>query len=48
LGAPLALGLLLLACTLAILGYAVVRMLWSAHLRRAWSARKRQRASAPG
>jgi uncharacterized protein (DUF2062 family) len=48
LGAPLALGLLLLASTLAIVGYAVVRMLWSAHLRRAWSARKRQRASAAG
>jgi len=46
LGAPLALGLFLLACTLAIVGYIAVRMLWSARLRRAWLARKRQRASA--
>jgi len=48
LGAPLALGLFLLACTLALLGYVAVRMLWSAHLRRSWVARKRQRAGASG
>jgi uncharacterized protein (DUF2062 family) len=48
LGAPLALGLLLLACTLAVVGYVAVRMLWSAHLRRSWLARKRQRASPSG
>jgi len=47
LGAPLALGLLLLACSLALVGYVAVRMLWSAHLRRAWAARKGQR-TAPG
>jgi uncharacterized protein (DUF2062 family) len=46
LGAPLAVGLFLLACTLALLGYVAVRMLWSAHLRRSWMARKRQRATA--
>lgn len=47
LGAPLALGLLLLASTLALLGYLAVRILWSAHLRRSWMARKRHRAAAP-
>jgi uncharacterized protein (DUF2062 family) len=46
LGAPLALGLFLLACGLALLGYVAVRTLWSVHLRRAWRARKRQRLSA--
>jgi uncharacterized protein (DUF2062 family) len=48
LGAPLALGLLLLAGTFALIGYLAVRILWSAHLRRSWMARKRQRAAAPG
>lgn len=46
LGAPLALGLFLLATTLALCGYIAVRILWSAHLRRAWKARKQRRASA--
>lgn len=46
LGAPLALGLFLLASALAVLGYVTVRTLWSVHLRRAWHARKRRRASA--
>jgi uncharacterized protein (DUF2062 family) len=46
LGAPLALGLLLLASTLALLGYLAVRILWSANLRRSWMARKRHRAAA--
>jgi uncharacterized protein (DUF2062 family) len=46
LGAPLALGLFLLACTLAALGYVVVRVLWSAHLRRSWMTRKRHRTTA--
>ena len=45
LGVPLALGLLLLACTLALLGYIGVRILWSAHSRRRWIARKRRRAA---
>jgi uncharacterized protein (DUF2062 family) len=44
LGAPLALGLILLACGLAIVGYVTVRALWSVHLRRSWMARKRERS----
>ena len=40
LGAPLAVGLLLLASILAALGYATVRALWSVYLRRAWHARR--------
>jgi uncharacterized protein len=43
LGAPLGVGLLLLATTLAGVGYVVVRVLWSIHLRRAWHARGRRR-----
>jgi uncharacterized protein (DUF2062 family) len=43
LGAPLAFGLLLLAALLSILGYAVVRVLWNIHLRRAWAARRIRR-----
>ncbi len=43
LGAPLALGLLLLASTLAALGYVTVRGVWSVYLRRAWQARRRSR-----
>jgi len=42
LGAPLALGLLMLATILAALGYITVRGLWSVHLRRAWQARRRR------
>jgi len=42
LGAPLALGLLILATILAALGYITVRGLWSVHLRRAWQARRRR------
>jgi len=40
LGPPLALGVFLLACLLSVLGYLVVRGLWSVHLRRAWRARR--------
>ena len=40
LGPPLALGVFLLACLLSLLGYFVVRGLWSVHLRRAWRARR--------
>ena len=43
LGAPLALGVFLLACLLAAIGYATVRVLWNIHLRRAWMARRRRR-----
>ena len=39
-GAPLALGLLLLASMLAALGYVTVRGVWSVYLRRAWRARR--------
>jgi uncharacterized protein (DUF2062 family) len=45
LGPPLAFGVLLLACLLAIIGYILVRTLWSAHLRHAWH-RRRSAASA--
>ena len=41
LGAPLAVGLLMLASILAALGYVTVRGLWSVYLRRAWHARRR-------
>lgn len=46
LGAPLALGVFLLACILAAASYAVVRVLWNIHLRRAWIARRRRRRQA--
>lgn len=43
LGAPLALGVLMLATLLAIGGYVVVRVLWNVYLRLAWAARARRR-----
>jgi uncharacterized protein len=43
LGTPLLLGVPLLACLLSACGYALVRVLWSAHLRWAWRSRRRQR-----
>jgi hypothetical protein len=46
LGAPLALGVFLLACLLAVSGYVIVRVLWNIHLRRAWIARRRRRRTA--
>jgi uncharacterized protein (DUF2062 family) len=45
LGAPLAFGVFLLACILAVVGYVLVRVLWNIHLRRAWLARRRRRAA---
>jgi uncharacterized protein (DUF2062 family) len=42
LGPPLALGVFLLACLLSMLGYGIVRALWSMHLRRTWQARRRR------
>lgn len=48
LGAPLALGLLLLGSTLALVGYLAARTLWSAHMRRTWIVRRRHCAAAPG
>lgn len=47
LGAPLGLGLVLLASTLSVAGYLIVRMSWSAHLRHAWLARRRRRVQRP-
>lgn len=46
LGPPLALGIFLLACLLAVLGYVAVRGVWSIYLRRIWHARKRDRQHA--
>jgi uncharacterized protein (DUF2062 family) len=43
LGPPLALGVFLLACILAALGYVLVRTIWSIYLRRAWRARRQRR-----
>ncbi|MBI5860752.1 MAG: DUF2062 domain-containing protein [Rhodocyclales bacterium] len=40
LGAPLALGLLLLASLLASIGYITTRVVWRIHLVRAWRRRK--------
>jgi uncharacterized protein len=45
LGAPLAVGVLLLACILATIGYFVVRVGWTIHLRRAWQRRRERRAA---
>lgn len=40
LGTPLALGLLLLASTLALLGYGLTRLVWRCYLTRAWRRRR--------
>lgn len=45
LGKPLALGLLLLAVTLAAAGWATVRLAWRWHTVRAWRRRSRLRAA---
>jgi uncharacterized protein (DUF2062 family) len=45
LGAPLALGLVLLGSALAIVGYGLVRAAWRWHLIRAWRARNARRAT---
>lgn len=45
LGAPLALGLVLLASGLALGGYFAVRLAWRVYLIRAWQRRGRRRAS---
>lgn len=44
LGQPLALGLLLLACILAGLGYFLVQAAWRAYLIRAWYRRRARRS----
>lgn len=43
LGKPLAVGVLALACTLAVIGYAVVQLAWRAYVVAAWRARQRRR-----
>jgi uncharacterized protein (DUF2062 family) len=43
LGAPLAVGVVLLATLLATCGYVTVRVLWNLHLRHAWLARRNRR-----
>ena len=43
LGAPLALGLTLLASGLALAGYFLVRLAWRIYLVRAWRRRRRSR-----
>ena len=42
LGRPLALGLVALASTLALLGYVIVQIAWRAHVVSAWRARRRR------
>lgn len=42
LGAPLALGLVLLASGLALAGYVLVRVIWRAYLIRAWHHRRQR------
>lgn len=46
LGKPLALGLALLALTLAAVGWIVVRLTWRCHVVWAWQRRQRERAAA--
>jgi uncharacterized protein (DUF2062 family) len=43
LGKPLALGLVALGCTLAVLGYVAVQVAWRAYVVAAWRARARRR-----
>jgi len=43
LGKPLAVGLVALACTLAVLGYIAVQLAWRAWVVAAWRARQRRR-----
>ncbi|MCC6196954.1 MAG: DUF2062 domain-containing protein [Burkholderiales bacterium] len=46
LGKPLAVGLVLLAVTLAAVGWSAVRIGWRCHVVRAWQRRKRERSAA--
>jgi uncharacterized protein (DUF2062 family) len=46
LGKPLAVGLVALACTLALLGYVTVRLAWRGWVVAAWRARARRRRQA--
>lgn len=47
LGKPLALGLVALALTLALLGYIAVQVAWRAYVVAAWRARARRRKARP-
>ena len=44
LGKPLVIGLVLLACSLAAIGYFAVKLIWRAYLIRAWRRRRVARA----
>ena len=46
LGAPLALGLVLLALGLALASYVLIRVVWRIYLVRAWHLRRRRHHSA--
>ncbi|MCX7896570.1 MAG: DUF2062 domain-containing protein [Rhodocyclaceae bacterium] len=46
LGMPLAVGLIALACILALIGYVLVRILWRIVLVRAWHRRRKRRKQA--
>ncbi len=48
LGKPLAVGLVALALTLAVAGYAAVQLGWRAYLMLAWRRRRNRRNAAPG
>jgi uncharacterized protein (DUF2062 family) len=43
LGKPLALGLVALACTLAVIGYVAVQIGWRIYVVSAWRSRARRR-----
>ena len=43
LGKPLGVGLVALACTLAVIGYLAVQVAWRAYVVAAWRARARRR-----
>ena len=45
LGKPLAVGLIALACTLALIGYAAVQLAWRVWAVHAWRARSRKRSA---
>lgn len=47
LGKPLVVGLVALACTLAVLGYAAAELAWRAWIVIAWRARARRRRARP-
>jgi uncharacterized protein (DUF2062 family) len=47
LGKPLAVGLVALACTLALLGYVAVQVAWRLYVVAAWRSRARRRAARP-